>query len=119
MYLFHFHIDTHDVLQRRSAASSALNVRNWKTRLYLHWQPVGRAGNLLLYPSIWATQPDVQLLVMTVVGNNEVVMAAEGLIAIVRAAMDKTQVVLPAGVSYEPGFNLQNMFARNHPRFTL
>ena len=77
--------------------------------------PHGVHGN----PWVSVKCSDVQLLVMTVVGNNEVVMAAEGLIAIVRAAMDKTQVVLPAGVSYEPGFNLQNMFARNHPRFTL
>jgi hypothetical protein len=56
---------------------------------------------------------------MTASGNNEVSTAAEGLIAIVRAEMEKTPIVLPAGVTCEPGFNLQNMFARNNPKFTL
>jgi hypothetical protein len=119
MSLFQFHIGTHNILQGHSAASSALNVRSWKTRLYLQWQPIARTGDLLLRPYTWTIQPDVQLLVMTVVGNNEVETAAEALIAIVRAAMDKTTVVLPAGVTCEPGFSLQNMFARTNPRFTL
>jgi hypothetical protein len=70
-------------------------------------------------PIVWANLPDVQLLVITAVGHNETAMAAEGFIAIVRAAMDQTCAVLPAGVTYEPGFNLQNMFARNNPKFTL
>jgi len=55
---------------------------------------------------------------MTAHGPKEVAIAAEGIISIVTANINSTILVLPAGITCVPNFDLHNMFAHNS-RFTL
>jgi hypothetical protein len=104
--------------QHRSPGSSTTNIKEWKLNVYSQWQPIGLTRNPLPNPTAWTQSPTVQPLVMTAHGPKEVAIAAEGIISIVTANINSTILVLPAGVTCVPNFDLHNIFAHNS-RFTL